>query len=525
MRWHWYMGGILGCVLGLLFLPPVISLAVNAFEAGMPAVRSIGLEHVVGLVFKTASLALMATVWATILAVPFAWLVVRTNLPWRSLWRWLGTIPLAIPSYIGALTYITLLGPAGVVNDALRSLTGTITPWVNIYGYWGGVFVLGSFTYPIMFLFVTSALERTNPAYEEAARTLGHGRLSVLRLVTLPLLRPTILAGGLLIFLYAISDFGALSLLRVQVLTTEIYHQLNTRFDQAGAALLACLLVVVAMIVLIGQRILLGRRSYTTVTGTARNARPVDLGSWKWPALAWIMMVLTISFFLPIGLLLYQAGIGPLFHDVLVEQWPFIVNSLWIGTVTALIAVGIGAMVAYISQRLGPWSGKTLSSIPQIGYAVPGTVLGLSLILLYNTYVPWLYGSVIVIILAYLIRFLTEAVQGTQAALSGIHQNMEEAARSLGTRTLGVISRVVIPLTKPALLAGWALVFISAMKELDAILLLRPAGFDTIPVRIYIHTVEADYATAAVMSLSLVLATAIPWLLLSRMRDRRLIET
>lgn len=517
------MAGILGCILGLLFLPPLVSLIVNGFRAGFSVFSAIGINHLATLVMKTALLAAFATTWATILALPFAWLVVRTNIPWRGLWRWVGTIPLAIPSYIGALTYITLLGPAGLVNDVIRSITSDVTPWVNIYGFWGGVFVLGSFTYPIMFLFLTSALEHTNPALEEAASSLGLGRLGVFRLVTFPLLRPTMLAGGLLIFLYAISDFGALSLLRVQVLTTEIYHQLNTRFDQTAAALLSCVLVVIAIIVLIGQRILLGRKNYTTVTGSTREPRPLDLGPWRWLALTWILMVLTISFFLPLGLLVYQSGIGSLFVNVLQEQWPFMANSLWIGALTATLAISIGAMVAYISQRLGPWAGKPLSNIPQIGYAIPGTVLGLSLILLYNTYVPWLYGSVTVIILAYLIRFLTQAVQGSEAALISIHRNLEEAARSLGTRAFGVVSRVVIPITKPALFSGWALVFISAMKELDATLLLRPAGFDTIPVRIYIHTVEAEYSTAAVMSIVLIAATAVPWLVISTIREKHLI--
>ncbi len=517
------MAGILGCILGLLFLPPLISLIANGLHAGLPALSEIGIKHLSTLVLKTILLAFFSTTWATILALPFAWLVIRTNIPWRGLWRWVGTIPLAIPSYIGALTYITLLGPAGIVNDVIRSITGDLTPWVNIYGFWGGVFVLGSFTYPIMFLFLTSALEHTNPALEEAASSLGLGRLGVFLHVTLPLLRPTMLASGLLIFLYAISDFGALSLLRVQVLTTEIYHQLNTRFDQDAAALLSCFLVGIAIIVLIGQRVLLGKRHYTTVTGNARESRPLDLGPWRWPALAWILLVLTISFFLPLALLLYQSGVSTLLINVLQKQWPFMANSLWIGSLTATLAISLGAAVAYISQRLEPWAGRPLSNITQIGYAIPGTVLGLSLILLYNTYVPWLYGSVAVIILAYLIRFLTEAVQSSKAALTSIHPTLEEAARSLGTRTFGVVSRIVVPITKPALLAGWALVFISAMKELDATLLLRPAGFDTIPVRIYIHTVEAEYSTAAVMSIVLIVATAVPWLVISTMRERHLI--
>ncbi len=523
MRWYHYIAGVLSCLLALLFLPPLISLISAGIRAGFPVLSTIGIAYLATLTIKTACLAFLATIWATLLALPFAWLVVKTNVPWRNLWRWLGAIPLAIPSYIGALTYIMLLGPAGLLNTAIQSITDNTTPWVNIYGFWGGVFVLGSFTYPVMFLFLTSALERTNPALEEAARSLGHSQLKTLGLVTLPLLRPTILAGGLLIFLYSISDFGALSLLRVQVLTTEIYHQLNTQFDHAAAALLSCLLVAIAIIVLIGQRFLLGKRNYTTITSNTRETQPLDLGKWRWLAVSWILGVLTISFFLPLGSLLYQSSLSPVIFDVLKKQWHFATNSLWIGTTTATLAIVIGGMVAYISQRLEPWAGRPLSNMTQIGYAIPGTVLGLSLILFYNTYLPWLYGSITVIVLAYLIRFLTQAVQGSEAALTAIHHTLEEAARSLGAQTFKVLSRVIIPITKPSLLASWALVFISAMKELDAILLLRPAGFDTIPIRVYIHTIEAEYSTAATMSLLLIAATAIPWLLISAMREKRII--
>ena len=277
------------------------------------------------------------------------------------------------------------------------------------------------------------------------------------------------------------------------------------------------------MLALIGQRLLLGKREYTTVTGRARALQPLDLGPWRWPALAWIVGVLTMSLFLPVGTLLYQAGFGSHILDVVRVQWPFMVNSLWISVLTAALAISIGAMVAYSAQHVRPWAGRSLSAMTQIGYAIPGTVLGLSLILLYNTYAPWLYGSVAAIILAYLIRFLAQAVQGSEAALAGMHSNIEEAARSLGARAFEVIARIVTPITKPALFAGWTLVFISAMKELDATLLLRPAGFDTIPVRIYIHTVEAEYSTAAVMSLVLVVATVLPWFFLSTTREKRVI--
>src|SRR5256712_2766037 len=253
--------------MGLLVLPPLLSLAAAAVKAGELGAVTIG--SLVGLAVTTLSLATLATIWAMLLALPLAWLVIRTDLPFRTLCRWLAVIPLAIPSYVGAMSYIALLGPVGSVNTWLSALLGTPQQWVNIYGFWGGVFVLGLFTYPYIFLLVSAALEATNPSIEETARSLGKSPLGVFHRVTLPMLRPSILAGGLLTFLHALSDFGSPSLLRVQVFTTAIYHQLNTLFDHAAAALLSCVLDLITIAVLVGQQMLLYRRSYVSITGTA----------------------------------------------------------------------------------------------------------------------------------------------------------------------------------------------------------------------------------------------------------------
>src|SRR3989449_9327517 len=209
---------------------------------------------------------------------------------------------------VGLLVLPPLLGPVGSVNTWLSSLIGAPQQWVNIYGFGGGVFVLGLFTYPYIFLLVSAALEATNPSIEETARSLGESPLGVFRRVTLPMLRPSILAGGLLAFLYALSDFGSPSLLRVQVFTTAIYHQLNTRFDQAAAALLSFVLVLITIAVLVGQQMLLHRRSYVTITGTARLARPLRLGRWRWPGALLVGAVLGLSVFIPLGVLLAQTG-------------------------------------------------------------------------------------------------------------------------------------------------------------------------------------------------------------------------
>ena len=505
----------------LLILPPLLYLVTSAVQAGKLGAISIG--SLVGLAVTTLSLAALATAWALLLALPLAWLVVRTDLPFRNLCRWLAVVPLAIPSYIGAMAYIALLGPVGSVNAWFATLTGSPQRWINIYGFGGGVFVLGLFTYPYIFLLVSAALEATNPAVEETARSLGEHPLGVLRRVTLPMLRPSILAGGLLVFLYALSDFGSLSLLRVQVFTTAIYHQLNTRFDQAAAAMLSCVLVLITLAVLVGQRVLLSRRSYVTITGTARVARPIPLGRWRWPAAVLAGTILGLSVFIPLGVLLAQTGSVGQFTEVLREQWGFIKNSLALAGLAATLAVILGFLIAFTAKHARQRAGAVLLGTIQVGYAIPGTVLGLSLILLYNTYLPWLYGTVGVLVLAYLIRFLTQSVQGVESALTAINPHLDEAARSLAVSSWTVLRRILAPLVRPTLFAVWTLVFISAMKELDATLLLRPAGFDTLPVRVYIHTVEAEYTKAGALALLLIVFTVLPWLGMTHLRGKKLV--
>ena len=188
----------------LLTASPLLNLFVAALAAGSRGLSSLLSGSVPTLLAKTLLLATLATLWALLLGVPPAWILTRTDLPGRRLFRVLGLLPLAIPPYIGALTYITLLGPVGLVNKAYHAMGGT-GQLVNIYGLWGGVLILGLFTYPYILLLAGSALESSNPAMEEAARAAGHGPMGIFVRVTLPLLRPSLLAGSLLVFLYALS--------------------------------------------------------------------------------------------------------------------------------------------------------------------------------------------------------------------------------------------------------------------------------------------------------------------------------
>ncbi|MCI0409411.1 MAG: iron ABC transporter permease [Acidobacteria bacterium] len=500
----------------LLTTSPVLHLLTAALGGGSQALSALLSGSTLSLIARTLLLATLTTIWALILGVPPAWILTRTDLPGRRLFRILGVLPLAIPPYIGALTYTTLLGPVGLVNNAYHALGGK-GQFVNIYGLWGGVLVLGLFTYPYILLFAGSALEGSDTTLEEAARAAGYGPLGIFMRVTLPLLRPSLLAGGLLVFLYALSDFGAVSFLRLTTFTTEIFHQLNTRFDQRSAAALSTVLILLTILVLVAQRKSLGRRSFVQRRGGAKPATIYALGRWKVPALLCTYIVLGTSVFLPLGLLLYQVGSFTALFRALLASRIHLWHSLWTAALAATAAAGLGLFVAYWAKRGGGPTSLLLTAAAQLGYAIPGTVLGLSLILLYNTYLPWLYATAAMVVLGYLLRFLPQAFQGSSAALAQVDPNLEEAARGLGRSRWQALREILLPLIRPGMAAGWMLVFISSMKELAATLLLRPAGFDTLPVRIWIATIEVDLVSAAAASLILIATTALPLFLIARL--------
>ncbi len=500
----------------LLTASPLVNLLTSAFAGGPKAFSILMNSSMLSLIAETMLLATLATLWAMVLGLPPAWILTRTDLPGRRVLQAVGVLPLAIPPYIGAFTYITLLGPVGWVNTVYQAIGGS-GPIVNIYGLWGGALVLGLFTYPYILLIVGSALKGSDPALEEAARAAGHGPVGIFLRVTFPLLRPSLLAGALLVFLYALSDFGAVSLLRVNTFTTEIFHQLNTRFDQRNAAVLSAILVFLTAVVLMAQRKSLGRRSFVQQRSGSRPATIYPLGRWKAPVLCCTYLILGGSVFLPVALLLYQTGSLMSLLHTLIAGYRYLWNSLWTAAVAATVASGLGLFVAYLTQRRKGSAGLLLTSATQLGYAIPGTVLGLSLILLYNAYLPWVYGTAAMVILGYLLRFLPQAVQSSTTALAQVNPNLEEAARSLGRSPWQALREVTVPLIRPGIAAGWMLVFISSMKELAATLLLRPAGFDTLPVRIWIASIEVDYTGAAATSLILIAITALPLFLISRL--------
>lgn len=462
------------------------------------------------LILNTLVLAGTVTAGALILGLFLAWLVERTDLPGRRPLKPLLIAPLVMPCYLVAICYVAFFGKAGLFEKFLLNL-GLTVDVPNLYGFGGAALVLVLATYPYVYVIVRAAFSRLDPALEEAARLSGAGRLKSFWRVTLPLLFPALSAGGALAALYALSDFGVVSTMRYQTFITAVYVQMTGRYEFGAAAALSAVLIALTLLVLWAQGLLLGRRRYTSEKPSGRSFTLVRLGMFKWPALMLVLIVLSAGLLLPIGVLVYWLfeGLRAPFNQT-AAIWGtsnaalarYALNSFTASAAAATAAIGLGLPLAYLTVRYKV--GQGLGWLSQAGVALPGVLVALGLAFVLQRSFPVLYFSAGAIMLAYVVRFFPQALQVLQAALQQIPLRLEESARLLGGSPLFVFWRVTRPLLHPALLAGWTLVFLNALRELPATLLLRPAGFDTLPVRIWIASSEGFYAQAAPAALLLV---------------------
>ncbi|MFQ5893182.1 MAG: ABC transporter permease [Nitrospinota bacterium] len=515
-------------IVAIPILGPLVFLAWKGLGPGLGEflvkMGELGLPWIVA---RVCLLAVITTGLALTWAVPLAWITARTDLPGREMIHWLAPLPLAIPPYVGALVYQILLAPAGFVNTLLAQMVGlppSQVQVVNIYSLLGAAWVLSLFTFPYIYLLVRAALDRANPALEEVAQATGLSRWEVARHVILPLLRPALLAGGLMVFLYSWADFGVVSLLRVRTLTTVIYDFVQGTMGWTIPAGLSVVLVVLTVGLLLTQLRVLGRARYTQVAGRSRPPERVPLGRGaRQLAYGFVAVVLGCSFFLPLLVLVLQASRigGRELAALLGLEWQVVLNSLWMAALGATLALSLALAVGWFQERRRRGGGASM--LFQVGYAIPGTVLGLGMVGFFHTTLPWVYASPLVVALGYVVLYTTPAFQAVKAALEQLSLSLEEAARGLGRGPLRTFWEVTLPLIRPGLMGGWVLVFILSMRELAATLIVRPAGFDTLPVRIWIYTMDiGPDPRAAALALTLVGIVAIPWLLLLIWRPKEI---
>nr|WP_254222138.1 iron ABC transporter permease [Burkholderia multivorans] len=519
---------------------PLAALVAAAFDADLAHWR-----HLAAFVLPQAlanTLLLLAGVGAivSIVGTGCAWLVTAYDFPGRRTLTWALLLPLAVPTYIVAFAYLDLLHPIGPVQSAVRWLLGFDSPrqfrLPDLRSLPGAVFVLGFVLYPYVYLSTRAMFVTQSASLLEAARTLGAGRVATFWRVVMPLARPAIAVGVSLALLETLNDIGASEFLGVQTLTVSVYTTWITRSDLAGAAqiALAMLAVVVAMIAL--ERY--GRRRQRYAHG--RRMRPLaprrltGAAGCTAAVLGWLPVLL--GFGAPAAYLavetakrLHQVG------GVSAQLLDGLANTLTIAAAATVATLACGLIVAWAAraQRDSMRAGvaRVGARIASLGYAVPGTVLAIGLLTplgaidrLAGTLLGrdglWLIGSAAALVIAYTVRFLAIAAGNVEAGLARIPPSLEQAARSLGETAAGALRRVHLPLLRPALTTSALLVFVDAMKELPATLLLRPLNFDTLATWLYAEAARGTYEEGAVAALAIVLAGLVPVILLARTRHK-----
>lgn len=466
------------------------------------------------LLVRSVGLALAVTATTIAIALPISWLTVRTDLPGRGVWSVLCALPLVIPSYIGAYLLVSALGPRGELQGLLEGPLG-IERLPSVYGFAGAWLALTLFTFPYILLPLQAVLRRMDPSLEEAARGMGRSGWASYRSVVLPQLLPAIGAGSLLVSLYVLSDFGAVSIMRFDSFTRVIYVQYQSSFDRVGAASLATLLVLVTLVILwLEAR---SRRSgalHRSAPGAARPLRPVALGAWRWPALGFCALVVGFALALPIGMLAYwttKSVSGSV-------DWSAVLgaagNSVLAAGLAAVVAVVCAAPVALLAARHLGRVPRVVETGAYLGHALPGIAVALALVFFATRAVVGLYQTLALLVVALVILFLPQAIGALRAAVLQVDPRLEEAARSLGRSPTRAFLSVTAPLLRGGAAAGGALVFLTAVKELPATLILAPIGFDTLAIDVWRTTSVGFYERGAVPSLLLLLVSAVPMAIL-----------
>ncbi len=461
------------------------------------------------ILFRTFILILLVTVSSIAIALPLAWLTERTDLPAKRIFRVLTALPLVIPSYVFALVVVIFLGPKGTLQGLLEPMGVSRIP--EIYGLPGAVISLTLITYPYVLLPVRAYLSRMDQSLEEAAKSLGYSGIKLFVTVTLPLLKPALFAGSLLVALYTLSDFGAVSLMRYQTFTWAIYIQYQSTFNNSVAAMLSLVLVCLAVATLILFSVADKKNGYyRSNPGVSKDPLLVKLGSWKPVSVAFVLFTISISLLLPLAVLCYWAIRGLLAGEILSSLWVPALNSITVSLLAAVISIFIAVPLAYLSLRNRTRFISFLNQSTYIGFALPGIVVALAFVYFVSAYAKPLYQTLAVLLLAYVVLFVSTAIGSIQSVLRQVNPNLEDAAFGLGRTPFSVLFSITIPLIWKGVLAGAGLVFLLTMKELPATLVLSPIGFTSLSAVIWSASEEAFFARAAAPALLLVLLSSVP---------------
>jgi len=494
----------------LVVLPLVFPLAFLLWKAatGGPWQGVLPGGRLIELGINTLTLVVAVVAGSSVIGLITAWLTSRTNIAGRRLWSTLAALPLVIPSYVGALALLGATGRQGMVTELIAPFG--LGPIPIPRGFWGAALALILFSYPYVHLTLVPAFRSLDPSLDEVARGLGAGRRRLFRTVTLPQIAPALRNAGLLVALYTMADFGAVSLLRYDTFTRAIFLQYAGRLDRRPATVLAATLMLMALAVLWAER---KSRRRMEITG-GRTVRPhtrLVLGRGaRFGAHLFLSVVCLFSIVLPVAILVRWWIRGTLAGRETVAVWGELGRSLSVSAMASVLIVVVAVPLAVLTVRYRSRIGRVAETVAWTVYALPHITVGLAVLLTGVSLLLPLYQSLPLLLFAYLMMFLPQALGPAQVALRKVSPSLEEASRSLGRPPIATAVKVTLPLIGKGLLAGGGLVFLTTMKELPATLLLRPTEFETLAVRIWSTTSEGFYTRASFAALVLIAVSAVP---------------
>lgn len=529
----------------LVVLAPVLTLIAHAFNGSASHWQHL-LDYVLPHAMRNTLLLLFGVGVVTgLLGVASAWLMTAYEFPGRRTLNWALLLPLAVPTYIVAFAYQDILHPIGPVQGLIRDLLGYTSPrqfrLPDVRSLGGAILLLGLVLYPYVYLSTRAMFATQSASLLEAGRILGATRRSVFFRVALPMARPAIAVGLSLALLETLNDIGASEFLGVQTLTVSIYTTWVTRSDLAGAAQIALSMLVLVVALIMLERYGRRRQGYSQ-NQRSRSLQPQQLRGMAAVVamlLGWLPVLL--GFVAPALYLLaesykYLHLTGAVSQQLLASAW----STLYIALITTMATLSLALVIAWASRsarnsHTQRW--QSLLKMSSIGYAIPGTVLALGLLLplvwfdtllesllaLFVERAPQLLlmGSTTALVIAYCIRFMAIGVGSLEAGLARIPPSVEQAARLLGETPGGTLRRVHLPLLRPALGAAALLIFVDTMKELPATLLLRPMNFETLATWLYAEAARGTYEEGAIAALAIVVAGLLPVILLARAQFTR----
>lgn len=438
------------------------------------------------LLVNTAGLVVITVPLCVVLGVGAAWLVERTDVPGKVLWRPLLVAPLAVPAFVNSYAWVS------------------VVPTLN--GLDAAVLVATLSYFPFIYLPATATLRRLDPAIEESARALGSGSAATFFRVILPQLRLAILGGALLIGIHLLAEYGAFAMLRFDTFTTAIFQQFQSTFDGAAGSMLAAVLVLFCLVLLVAEARARGNRRYARLgSGVARPATPVSLGAKRFVAAIGLAALAVLALGVPVTTILRWLALGGIEVWTAGDMANALVQTVGLAAVAAALTTLLAFPIAWVAVRTTGALSKMVEGANFMTSSLPGIVTALALVTVTINLMRPIYQTVVLVIFAYILLFLPRALVNVRAGLAQVPIGLEEASRSLGMSASATFARVTLRLTAPAAAAAAALVFVAVATELTATLLLAPTGTHTLSMQFWSFSSELDYSAAAPYALMMVL--------------------